>query len=216
MNSSLLLAFPAFLIAAFGVALALVTFTIGWQTAVAVAVAVAVAGGAADALGRKRFLPQRPVAATWLMEAWILLPGAIAALATALLIHLNVKLKPGDESGLSHEDRQILSACLTAITAFVTASFIKAADDTETNWVAPHIRGAFYAKYKQAPETGSTPDPSVFYFALGESEVEKWVYRDAYADVKGWGWKARHRRAKGVADALKTEQSTPRPAAVTQ
>jgi hypothetical protein len=120
------------------------------------------------------------------MEAWILLPGAIAALATALLIHLNVRLKPGDESGLSHEDKQILSACLTAITAFVTATFIKAADDTETNWVAPHIRDAFYAKYQQPPVTGSR-DPSVFYFKLGDSEVEKWVHRDTYGGVKGWG-----------------------------
>jgi hypothetical protein len=214
-NASLLLAFPAFVIAAVGVALAVLTFTIGWQTAVGIGVGVALAGAAADTVGRKCLLPRRPVVGVWLMEAWILLPGAIAALATALLIHLNVRLKPGDESGLSHEDKQILSACLTAITAFVTATFIKAADDTETNWVAPHIRDAFYAKYQQPPVTGSR-DPSVFYFKLGDSEVEKWVHRDTYGGVKGWGWKARHRRAKGVADALKTEQSAPLPQPVTK
>jgi hypothetical protein len=207
MSSSFFLAFPALLIAAVGVALALVTLTIGWKTAVAIGVGLAVLGGVVDAVGRKVLLPNRPVIAVWLMELWILLPGAIAALAVALLIYLNVKLKPDDASGLTPEKKELLSACLTGITAFLTASFIKAADDTETNWVAPHVREAFHAKYQQQPAAGDPADPRVFYFVLGQSEVEKWVHRETYGGAEGWRWKARHQRAKGVATALKKETS---------
>ena len=114
--SNLLLAFPAFVVALFGVVLAIGWFSIGLSYVLLAAAAVAVFGWLIDWAARRWVITSHPVVAVWMMELWVLCPGAVAALATAFLIILNVHLKPGDASGLPPEQKEVLSAVLTALT----------------------------------------------------------------------------------------------------
>jgi hypothetical protein len=106
-------------------------------------------------------------------------------------------LKPGDASGLTSEQKELLSAVLTALTALVTAAFIKAADDADSTWIAPHIREAFYKAFRPIVPSAQK-EPGVHYFTLGQSELERWIYRETYGGVESWNFRDRHRRARGV------------------
>jgi hypothetical protein len=198
-----LLAFPAFIVAVFGVILVALGYSFGWTWPLGAAVVVAALGFLLDLLARKWLLYRHPVAAVWVMEAWALCPGAFAALAAAGVIVASVALKPGDSSTASAQTKEMLSAFLTAVTAFLTATFLKAADDADETWIAPHVEHAFYDRYK--PRVAGQPQrPNTYYFQPALSEVERWVYRANYREAEGWGFKSRHKRARGIKLALTT------------
>jgi len=180
----------------------MIWFAIGWEQAALIAAAIAVFGWAIDCAARQCLLVRYPVMAVWMMEFWVLCPGAVAAIATALLIVLNVHLKPEHASGLTGEQKELLSAVLTALTALITASFIKAADDADSNWIAPHVRDAFYKKIKPI-ETGKPRARCTRYFRPDDSEMERWVYRATYGGATSWNFSDRHLRARGISSAIK-------------
>jgi hypothetical protein len=198
----LLLAFPAFVIAVFGVALAIIWFSLGWTQAASIAVAIALFGWVIDYVARHLVIMRHPSIAVWMMELWVLCPGAFAAIAAALLIVLNVHLKPETGSGLTGEQKELLSAVLTALTALITASFIKAADDADTNWIAPHVQKAFYNKFKPIV-VGEPQERFTRYFRPNHSELERWVYRGTYGGAASWNFSDRHLRARGISRAMK-------------
>lgn len=200
--TKLLLAFPAFVIAVMGIALAMIWFVVGWERVLLTAVVIAIVGWLIDLLARKFVIANYPVLAVWMMEFWVLCPGAVAAVAAALLIILNVSLKPGEAAGMPAEQKELLSAVLTALTGLLTAAFIKSADDADSNWIAPHVRDSFYAKYKPI-QLDVPAEWLTHYFKPNQSEIERWVYRESYGGAHNWNFRDRHRRSAAIARALR-------------
>jgi hypothetical protein len=199
-------AFGAFLIALGGIGLAIVFFKGGLWCVAAVVVPVALLGWMCDLIARKLVLYRYPVLAAWMMELWVLFPAVIAVAAAAAVIVINVNLKPEQGSTLAPEQKEIYSALVTAVTAFLAAYLLKSAEDIDENWIAPHVRAAFIAKYKRDPAP-KPREPNVFYYPVPTSEadtheVEKWVQRETYRGATSWKFSDRHLRAKGVSDAL--------------
>jgi hypothetical protein len=201
-------AFGAFLIALAGIGLAIIFFYQGFWCATVVVVPVALLGWLCDLIARRLVLYRFPVAAVCMMELWVLFPAAIVAAAAAAVIVINVNLKPEQGSTLSLEEKEIYSALVTALTAFLTVGLLKSAEDIDENWIAPHVRAAFQAKYRREPANPAQRRRNVYYYPVPADEahvpeVEKWVHREAHGGAISWKFSDRHRRAQGVSQALK-------------
>jgi hypothetical protein len=163
-------------------------------SAVAVAVAVVV-GIALDALGKAQ-LPGRPVAAVYLLQGWLLIPLAIAVIASAGAIVTAVELTLPEGTGT--ETKELVAALSTGIVTFLTAGFISWVGDEKNSQLADHVKDAFEAKYTRPGKTKA----GAHEFAA-ESAGDLWVHAGEVQGIEGWGWDARLKRAHGIEAALK-------------
>jgi hypothetical protein len=132
-------------------------------------------------------LSSDPVNAESKME-WIALSlFLIASFVAGVIIWVGIRFEPVE--GASVDTKKILGGLSGALTTFLSAAFVKSAEDTGTNWVASDVKAAFKAQFGAKFKPGT----------LG--------YRAVYTDIQGIdGWvgrESRQERARLVADALK-------------
>jgi hypothetical protein len=195
----------ALLVGLGGVGLALLYFHDKSALALAVVAALIVLGVIIDAAGRAA-LPDHPKAALHLLEGWVLIPIALAVLASAAVVVLTVELTLPDSgpSKPTTETKELVSAVSTGITAFLTAGFIAWTEDDKDSSLADHVKASFQDKYTRS----GTPKKGAHVFRA-ESAGERWVFSENYAGADGWGGKARAMRATGIAHELETGGSDP-------
>lgn len=195
----------ALLVGLGGVGLAVLWFDDKWLLALAAVLALLVAGVASDALGR-RSLPAHPVRARRLLEGWVLIPIALALVASAAVVVVTVELTlpTSEPSKPTNETKELVGAISTGITAFLTAGFIAWTEDDKDSSLADHIKDAFQAKYTRP----GTPKAGAHEF-VANSAGERWVFSDTYGGAEGWSGAARAKRAAGVAQELQEGSSNP-------
>jgi hypothetical protein len=199
MPARLLLAGPAFFVAILGVALALAARSLGLVAALAVILAALVGGWIAD-IGAKRSLPARPRTAIVLFTLWSICPGIMAATFIAILIYLNATLDPVD-IGMTGLDKEMLKTSVAAVSALLTALFIKFMDDADEKLIGEHVRNAFYASFRDSND--SDIPAGAYPVILGQSPLEAPVFDTDYKELPGWSASARWARAKAVAAGMK-------------
>ena len=64
------------------------------------------------------------------------------------------------------------------------------------------MRDSFYKRYR--PDVPLAQRVSgIRYFTQGQSEMERWIYRENYGGAESWSFRDRHRRALGIYRAIK-------------
>lgn len=193
-------ALPSLIVAVLGVASAWLFYTErSWVMFIVLGVLLAT-GLIVSWYGRRHLLPNSPVTAVRLMEARILVPFAFAALASGIAIILAVAFEPEPAKNWDLETKKLMAATAAALTAFLTAGFIKSVEEADNNWVGEYAKDAFYNSYKR--RKAGQNEERVRYFDAG-SDGEMYVYADDFKSIKGWGRGARHDRARGVSEALR-------------
>jgi hypothetical protein len=180
-----------------GVGLAWLWFD-GQELVAAAAVVVALGVGIAFDWAGQHQLPDSPVLARQLMEVSVLVPIALATAASAAVVIVTVELTLPDKTPT--ETVELVGAVSTGVTTFLTAGFIAWSGDAKDSTMADHIKQAFQGKYK--------PDDQGVSKFPRESPGEQWVFAEHYRDASGWGHAARVKRARGVAEALKSSAAT--------
>lgn len=177
-------ALPGLVVAAGGAGLAWLGYRVwAWLPVVIVAV-VALAGYLFHRVGRGR-LATAPVRGAQLMQWRFLMPLALGAGAAGLLIALAVWFEPVE--GTSTETKKLLAASLGALTAFLTAAWIKSGEEAAEQWIATPIKAAFQSVFA----TRFQSDP--------EGVPAQALFNDTW---QGRGWKTTaDRRARAVAVA---------------
>jgi hypothetical protein len=174
----------ALVVAILSVACAWLFFQSRWEiTSIILGIGLLV--GLACYFGGKQALPNQPVRAVKLMEGWILAPLMIAVLAGAAIIYIGVWLEPPENAPVDTE--KLLAAASSALSVFLTTSFIDGVAEADTDWVGTPIRKAFEKAYHRT--TGKRP-------LQPDSPAEHWVFSPDVGGVTGWGFKARRRRAR--------------------
>jgi hypothetical protein len=167
---------------------------------VLIVAAFAILGWLFGFLGEEQ-LPSRPGAAMVFLEFWILLPCAIASPVVAAIIWAGIMLAP--RVGDSDAQKELLKAAFATVAGFLTAVALKSFEDADANFLASHIKKVFQKHYKRCPDTSPMePAAIVIYFAedsRGELQVQ--------SDAKGWGFKARHERARAIAEEIARRSS---------
>lgn len=167
---------PGLLVALVGVGMAWWIVNNGWFIAIAVVAAGAGAGAIFFRLGKSK-LPRDPVGAMRLMEWSGLSPFFITSAVAALVIWIGIHLAPGESA--SAEDKELLAGLSGALTAFLGAAFVKASEDTDTNWVASEAKSAFKEAYKERFPSSSDGWRAIHSEIQG---IDGWVGRTARAD----------------------------------
>jgi len=90
-------------------------------------------------------------------------------------------------------DKEIIGAVATAITAFLSSSFVDWAGDDKDSKLSDRIQKLFEAKYQG-------------YFT-SESEGELFVFAGAYKGADGWGRMSRRTRATGIASRMQADKA---------
>jgi hypothetical protein len=186
-------AIRALLVALAGVQLALWWLHGSWFLSVALVLLVAALGIAAERVG-DRFLPSRPVAAVLVMEWWILVPMAVAAAASTVLILVAIKLAVPD-TVTDPVVTQTSAALASGLSAFLTAAFVSAVGDRDKSGVGDRIKTRLRAHYARQPEPGKA---RVVKIDAG-GVIEQLLHSDFYAGLSGWDRETRIRRAEGIA-----------------
>jgi hypothetical protein len=194
MIKTVLSSIPALVVALAGVGIAWFWYHGRWTVVFAV-VGLSVIGLVIDLTGRW-LLPARPIGAMRLMESWNLVPGIVAAVASAFLIVIAVHIS--STKGLSTEAKTFVGAATAAFTTFATTSFINLGSSSLT---ADHVMKIFQKHYKRKDSTNGNEKRVVWLDP--ESTPERLVYSPSYTTINGWGFSARHKRAKGLAESLK-------------
>jgi hypothetical protein len=171
--------------------------------AIVAPIAVVLAGGAAGTFG-SALLPGHPLAAVRMMEWRLLVPAALATLASAVLIIATIELTLPDKPAPPTEAKQLVATLSSAITAFLTASFISWAGDDKDSGLADWIRGRFQDAYKQPRDPGGSG-----HFFKAQSRGELLVYSDPIEGISGWGRTARRKRADAIAAEIRSGASNP-------
>ncbi|MDQ3728435.1 MAG: hypothetical protein M3355_02485 [Actinomycetota bacterium] len=182
---------PALLIALVGAGLAYLWFEGGRAWPLLAVLALVVVGMVADRIGRSKVKGKNPAGAMVWLELWVLVPIALAALAVAFGIWVAVEFEPGKSTVV--EDKKLQAAIVAAIVAFMTAVFVKSAEDVDGNLLAPRIRALFQEQLRAALQAKNPAgQPSQAELAL---ESELWQGR-------GWGRSDRRKRAEAIAAGL--------------
>lgn len=159
----------------------------GWAPlAVVLAFVIALLGFVLDFLARRKLDGGDPVGFRRRLEWWLLVPFAIGAVAAAVAIVLAVEFNAGKDASVERE--KILSAFVAALGAFLTAAFIKGAEEADDNWVGMRFKKLFQAHYNPKFKAG---EPT--------TDAELAVRSEAALGFSGWGRAARKRRAEIVA-----------------
>jgi hypothetical protein len=138
------------------------------------------------------------------LEWWLLTPAMVAASAGAVVVVVTVALTVPE--GTDGDTKEVVGALGTAITSFLTASFISWASDEKDSRLGDHIRDVFQAHYKRA--SSGAPEPGVHYF-VADSPGHRWAWGLDYGGISGWGRSARMKRAQGIAAELASGKSDP-------
>lgn len=193
----------ALLVGLGGVGLALLYFKDRWQLALLGVAVLIVVGVTLDAAGHAA-LPNRPEVANHLLGGWVLIPIALALLASAAVVILTVELTLPETPKPHTESKELVSAVSAGITSFLTAGFIAWTEDDKDSSLADHAKAAFQEKYTRADQ----PKDGAHAF-VANSAGERWVFSESYREAEGWGGKARAKRAAGIAEELKSGKSDP-------
>ncbi len=193
--SPLRVPFQALLVALAGVGMAWLFLNGRWWMGALIAVLAILVGIVVDAVARQKVLPRRPVLGVYLLQSWLLIPLAIAVLASAAAIVATIGLTV--PKGTPTETEKLLGSLSTGLVTFLTAAFVSWSGDKEDSQLSDHAKAAFEAKYTRP----GTEKPGAHEFQPG-SPGELWVYAAEVGGVEGWGWEARLARARGIAAEL--------------
>ncbi len=177
---------PGLLIALLGVGMAWWIVNVGWLGPIALAVLGFAVGAGCFELG-KRKLPNDPKGAVVWMEWSALSPFLLTSFIAAVVVWVGIYLEP--DTNATVENKKLLGGLSGAVTAFLGAAFVKASEDTDTNWVASEVKAAFQDQYTDTFRPGTNG-----YRAIYSPEIEgitEWVGRSS-----------RTERARMVAEAL--------------
>jgi hypothetical protein len=178
-------ALPALVVAGAGVLLAWLWATSTVYLSVG-GLLVVLAGGVVSAVLGRYSLPDKPTRAGTLLEWSVLIDVALGIAAAGLIVWLGVWLEPSSEASL--ETKKMLAAGFGALSAFLTTTFIKGAEDPDEGWVGGRVEKAFGVAYVGRFRPGSTP-----WRALKEPE---------FAGESRWGKVARRTRARMIEESL--------------
>ncbi len=180
---------PAAIVALVGVAVAWAWYQAFLIAAIAVGALILIAIGAWLARRRGASLvrgeSRDPVGAVPLLEAGAAVDLAAGALASAILIVAAVWLASQTPQGTPEVQKQLLTAAAGAITALITAAFVKNVDDPRALLANP-VESEFRSAYDGCYPNGST----------------EWraVYDPNFEGDEGWGaGTARRKRAQALA-----------------
>jgi hypothetical protein len=185
-------ALPSLLVGLGGVGLALLWFYVAKPLAVAPPVVAFVLGFCGDQMTRRTLAHDKPVAATKWVYGWSLVPLSFAIGAAGAVIVIAVSLNP--DSG-SNTRKEIVSAAVAAVGAFLVAAFVESAGDADENWIGGRFKKRLQERYKDSFRRDAN-EPA--------SEAELAVKEDAVLGFQGWGRDARKKRAQILADWLAT------------
>jgi hypothetical protein len=128
------------------------------------------------------------------MEWWILVPMAVAAAASTVLILVAIKLAVPD-TVTDPVVTQTSAALASGLSAFLTAAFVSAVGDRDKSGVGDRIKTRLRAHYARQPEPGKA---RVVKIDAG-GVIEQLLHSDFYAGLSGWDRETRIRRAEGIA-----------------
>ena len=195
-------ALPALVILFLGLLLVMTVRSDGLNSAIIVVVISITCGVAASAIGRRVLLPDHP---RWAVAAIttgsILAVGAAAAAATAAISYGKVAFDP-DQAGVLGLDASLLKAFWAGLSAFLTLVFVKIADSADL--FGNTIKSAFHAMFIDTRSRDDVPADR-YPMVGGESELEPWIFQDVVDGVRGWGWRARWKRAENVSKLIREE-----------
>jgi hypothetical protein len=177
-------AIPALLVAAAGVALAWVAFRQSIWLAALLAALPIVIGLATFWWGNRLLTKRKPVDAVKFLEWGVLVPGTVVAVTSGLLIGAGVFLEPSKTASV--ETQKLLAASLAAFGGFLTASFIKSAEDADAEWTGALVREAFLDGYGDSIPNGT--------------DAWKALHSGSWRGLSGWGKADRRRRAEIIGD----------------
>lgn len=182
-------ALPALLVAVAGVGLAWLGYEAHWAMSAVLVFSIVVIAEAIYRSGRAA-VRSSPVSAIPRIEARILVFGAIAAGASALLIFVGVEFEPDKQA--SEQTKQLLAASAGALTAFITALWVKNAEEADEEWISSTVRADFHREFADVFPNDSPGANAVF---AGD-----------FGGESGWGREARRVRAEAVAGALAADK----------
>lgn len=193
-------AFIGLLVSAGGLAIAYFWRSGRPLATLSIVLAFAILGWLSGFVGEEQ-LPAKPKAAMILLEFWILFPCSIAAPVVAAIIWAGIVLAPS--VGDSDAHKELLKTAFATVAGFLTAIALKSFEDADANFLAAHIKKVFQKHYKRCPDgTPVEPAAVVMYFAKdsrGELQVQ--------SEAKGWGLRARHERARAIAEEIAKRSS---------
>jgi hypothetical protein len=169
-----------------GVGLAALWFYVWAPAAVLVPIAIGLLGYLLDAVARRKLNHDDPVGAARWTNGWLLVPIAIGIAASGAAIVIAVEWNAGKDAPIERE--KILAAAVASVGAFLTAAFIKNADEADEKWIGARFKKLFQAHYNPRFRPGQPT-----------SDAEKAVRAEAALGFSGWGRAARKRRAEIVA-----------------
>jgi hypothetical protein len=177
-----------------------------WELAALATVAIVLIGVGCD-IGARAAITKSPLVAIYLFQGWLLIPLAVAVLASAAIIVLVIKTTLPKENAAgeptSTETEKLVGAVSTGITTFLTAAFVSWVGDGKDSKLADHIQACFEGRFTDQ----ATEKPGAWVIK-DNSPAMQWVFAGACQGIEGWGWKARAKRARGVKEALKAKEIT--------
>jgi hypothetical protein len=179
---------PALLVAAVAIGLAIVWLEVSELVAVAAVVVGALLGGGAWWIGKRAVTGARPRplrALTWLTWS-ALAPAAVGAGVAGAIIVLGIELT---NDRWPAQTRALVAATTGALTTYLTAAFVRGAEDADRSWISGVVKQAFQAAFKDRFREGTD------------------AARAAFSDTGpvGWDRATRRERAQTIEDAqLKT------------
>lgn len=190
-------ALPPLLVAAYGAGVAYLMLTIHPLTG-AVLLLVPIGIGLWAMTRARAMAPTDPVGSLRWFERAQLLPYALAAGASAVLMWLAVLFAPPDKPTPAPDAPdspppttfekyfpEILKALSGAVSVFITAAFIKSSEEPDS-WVADQVKAEFQKAFRFRADSD------------GENAVRATTYMGA-----GWGKDGREKRAAAIATAIK-------------
>ena len=170
-----------------GIGMAWLGFTTIWLIPIALLGLSALVAWALFRAGKARTKTD-PQSAVRLMSVRLALGLLLAGGASALIIAISVWL--GAPEKASAQTKELLTASVAALTALITAIFIKDAETADEAWVAKPVADAFQEAFKGEFDGGSRGQLAVF--------------GGNFEGHDGWGYEARRARARAIAEAIGT------------
>jgi len=178
---------PALAVAAAAVGLAVLWLEVTKGAALGVAIAGVAIGVVGLWAGWRTLSGNEPRAVKslrWFTLA-ALTPASIGAAAGAIVVVLGVELPKDDWPA---QTRALVAAGTGAITTYLAAAFVRAADEADTSWVGTAVKSAFQRTFRGRFDEAATRD------------ARDAVFSDERYD--GWGRAARRTRAELIDAAL--------------
>ena len=179
-----------------GVLLAYWWYQHRWYLAAALVLGLLVVGVVLERIGESQ-LPGRPVAATRLMEWWMLVPMAAGVAAAAAVIIVSVALTLPDTVD-DPAVKETVGAITAGITAFLTSSLISTSADKDHSAVGDRIKTRLRRHYTR----DKAKKADNLRFLPADSDGEKYLYSDLFNGLSGWDRPTRLQRAAGLAKYL--------------